>query len=59
MLHGTSPIDQFIHLMPVFSTILAVLFLKERLQGFHLFGIMLIIIGIFFATNLFRKGATS
>jgi drug/metabolite transporter (DMT)-like permease len=45
---------QFIHLMPVFSTILAVLFLKEHLQGYHLFGILLIIIGILFATDLLR-----
>jgi len=45
---------QFIHLMPVFSTILAVLFLKERLQGYHLLGILLIIIGILFATVMLR-----
>lgn len=50
---------QFIHLMPVFSTILAVLFLKEQLRGYHLLGIVLIISGIFFATNLLRKGAAS
>lgn len=45
---------QFIHLMPVFSTILAVIFLHERLQGFHLFGIVLIVTGIAAATNLLR-----
>lgn len=49
---------QFIHLMPVFSTILAVLFLKERLQGYHLFGILLIVIGIIFATDLLRPRKT-
>ena len=49
---------QFIHLMPVFSTILAVLFLKERLQGYHLFGIVLIVIGIIFATDLLRLRKT-
>ncbi len=46
---------QFIHLMPVFSTILAVLFLHERLQGFHLFGIFLIIAGILCTTNMLRS----
>jgi Integral membrane protein DUF6. len=45
---------QFIHLMPVFSTILAVLFLKEHLQGYHLLGILLIVVGIIFATDLLR-----
>ena len=49
---------QFIHLMPVFSTILAVLFLKERLQGYHLVGILLIVIGIIFATDLLRLKKT-
>jgi drug/metabolite transporter (DMT)-like permease len=42
---------QFIHLMPVFSTLLAMLFLGERLHLFHLAGIALIVAGIFFATR--------
>lgn len=41
---------QFVHLMPAFSTILAVLFLNERLYPFHLAGIGLIVIGILCAT---------
>lgn len=46
---------QFIHLMPVFSTLLAMLFLGERVRPFHLAGIALIVAGIFFATRG-RKG---
>jgi drug/metabolite transporter (DMT)-like permease len=41
---------QFIHLMPAFSTILAVAFLGERLRIFHVVGITLIFAGIFCAT---------
>lgn len=41
---------QFVHLMPAFSTILAVIFLGERLHPFHLAGITLIFVGIFCAT---------
>jgi len=41
---------QFIHLMPAFSTILAVLFLGERLHAFHVIGIVLIFAGIGCAT---------
>lgn len=41
---------QFVHLMPAFSTILAVIFLGERLHLFHVVGIMLIFVGILFAT---------
>ena len=41
---------QFVHLMPAFSTILAVVFLDERLMSFHIVGILLIFAGIFCAT---------
>jgi len=41
---------QFVHLMPAFSTLLAVIFLGERLQLFHLVGIALILAGILCAT---------
>jgi len=41
---------QFVHLMPAFSTILAVIFLGERLRAFHLAGIALIFVGILCAT---------
>jgi drug/metabolite transporter (DMT)-like permease len=41
---------QFVHLMPAFSTILAVIFLGERLHLFHIAGIALIFVGILCAT---------
>ncbi|UFS72212.1 DMT family transporter [Geomonas sp. RF6] len=41
---------QFVHLMPAFSTILAVLFLGEHLRPFHVVGIALIFAGIACAT---------
>ena len=41
---------QFVHLMPAFSTILAVFFLGERLHLFHVVGIALIFAGILCAT---------
>jgi len=41
---------QFVHLMPAFSTILAVIFLGERLHPFHIGGIALIFVGILCAT---------
>jgi drug/metabolite transporter (DMT)-like permease len=40
----------FIHLMPVFSIILAMLFLGERMRGFHAVGILLIFSGIVLTT---------
>jgi drug/metabolite transporter (DMT)-like permease len=41
---------QFVHLMPAFSTILAVIFLGERLRSFHIAGIALIFVGILCAS---------
>lgn len=43
---GANRAGQFVHLMPVFGSALAALFLGERLQGFHLVGAMLIAAGI-------------
>lgn len=39
---GAARAGQFIHLMPLFGSVLAVLFLGERLQLFHLAGLALI-----------------
>jgi drug/metabolite transporter (DMT)-like permease len=44
---GASVAVLFVHLMPVFGTILAWLFLGERLQIFHVAGIALILTGIY------------
>lgn len=43
---GANRSGPFIHLMPVFSTILAIIFLGETIQSFHLWGIGLIFTGI-------------
>lgn len=47
---GANKAGPFIHLMPVFSTILAVLFLDETLHSHHLQGIVLIFTGILMTT---------
>ncbi|GFO53410.1 permease [Geomonas sp. Red276] len=49
---------QFIHLMPAFSTMLAVLFLGERLRVFHVAGIVLIFAGILCATFRVQPATT-
>lgn len=50
---GASRASLFIHLMPVFGTLLSAIFLGEQPQHFHYVGISLIFIGIFLTM---RKG---
>ena len=50
---GASKTGQFTHLMPIFGTILAYIFLGEILQNYHLVGAILIIFGIYL--SLFYK----
>lgn len=52
---GANKAGPFVHLMPVFSTILAVIFLGETLKSFHLMGIAYIFIGILLTTVNFRR----
>ncbi len=56
---GANKAGPFIHLMPVFSTILAVLFLDEKLMHYHLTGIIFVFVGIFITSfkfsMVFRK----
>ncbi len=47
---GANKAGPFIHLMPVFSSILAMIFLGERMYGYHLAGIGLIFAGIALTT---------
>jgi drug/metabolite transporter (DMT)-like permease len=54
---GANKAGQFIHLMPVFSTLLAILFLGEVLQPFHFAGIALIGAGIYLTTSARRPKA--
>ena len=48
---GPNKAGLFVHLMPVFGALLAVIFLDERLYGYHFFGAALIFGGIFLATR--------
>lgn len=47
---GPNKAGPFIHLMPVFSTLLAVVFLDEAIEPYHLAGIALIFTGIAMTT---------
>jgi drug/metabolite transporter (DMT)-like permease len=48
---GANKAGLFIHLMPVFSTLLAILFLGEVLRPFHFAGIALIGAGLYLTTS--------
>lgn len=48
---GPSRASLFIHLMPVFASILAAVFLGERAAPYHLVGIALVFVGIFLTTG--------
>ena len=52
---GANRAGPFIHLMPVFSTILAVIFLGETIQGYHLQGVGLIFAGIAMTSIKLRR----
>ncbi|MCB0208617.1 MAG: DMT family transporter [Anaerolineae bacterium] len=52
---GANQAGLFIHLMPIFGSIMAMLFLGERLYWFHGLGIVLIVSGITLATRLRRS----
>ena len=53
---GANIAGPFIHLMPVFSTILAVFFLGETLTKNHMMAVLFIFGGIFMTTCRVRKG---
>ena len=48
---GANKTGIFIHLMPVFSIILAIIFLDEKLRGYHIKGTILIFSGILLTTT--------
>lgn len=50
-LAGAARAGQFLHLMPLFGSLLAALFLGERLHGYHLAGAALIALGIALAAR--------
>jgi drug/metabolite transporter (DMT)-like permease len=51
---GANRAGLFIHLMPVFGSLMAVLFLGETMQWFHGLGVTLILCGIVLATRARR-----
>jgi len=48
---GPSRSGVFLHLMPVFSSLMAILLLGERLANFHIFGALFILTGIIVSTK--------
>lgn len=52
---GANRAGQYLHLMPVFGTLLAAVFLGERLQAFHVLGAVLIAAGILLAQLLVKR----
>ncbi len=52
---GANRAGPFIHLMPVFSTILAILFLDEQIHFYHIIGIVMIFVGITMTTLHLRR----
>lgn len=52
---GAAKAGLFIHLMPVFAAILAMLFLDERLHPYHAAGVALVAIGILAASTSRRR----
>ena len=53
---GAGKAGQFMYLLPVFGTILSIIFLGETLRLFHLAGVSLIFSGVYLSTNA-RAGA--
>jgi len=48
---GANRSAPFVHLMPVFGAVLAIVFLGESFRAFHAIGFALVIIGVFIATR--------
>ena len=53
---GSNRSGIFLHLMPIFSTVLAILIFKERFMNFHLLGAVFIIGGIFLSSRKTKNG---
>ena len=48
---GANRAAVFLNLIPVFGAVLAIVFLRERIFGYHLIGAFLVVIGIFLAVR--------
>ena len=53
---GSNRSGIFLHLMPIFSTILAILIFKEKFMNYHLFGAIFIIFGIILSSKKANNG---
>jgi drug/metabolite transporter (DMT)-like permease len=53
---GSNRSGIFLHLMPIFSTVLAILIFDEKFMNFHLFGAVFIISGIFLSSRKLKNG---
>ena len=51
---GSNRSGIFLHLMPIFSTLLAIVIFKEKFMIFHLIGATFIIIGIILSSRRFK-----
>ena len=52
---GSNRAGIFLHLMPIFSTILAILIFNEKFMSFHLIGAILIVTGIILSSKKVRE----
>jgi drug/metabolite transporter (DMT)-like permease len=56
---GPNRAAPFFHLVPVFGSVMAILFLGEKLRLFHLIGYALVLAGIFIASRQSSAAATA
>ncbi|MGA1933531.1 DMT family transporter [Arcobacter sp. YIC-464] len=54
---GANKAGQFAHLMPIFGAVLAYIFLKEKLELYHLVGVLLIGLGIYLSIFYVKKSS--
>jgi drug/metabolite transporter (DMT)-like permease len=53
---GSNRSGIFLHLMPIFSTVLAILIFKEKFMNFHLIGAAFIVSGIILSSKKLKNG---
>jgi drug/metabolite transporter (DMT)-like permease len=53
---GSNRSGIFLHLMPIFSTVLAILIFKEKFMNYHLYGAIFIIGGIILSSRKLKNG---
>ena len=53
---GSNRSGIFLHLMPIFSTILAILIFREKFMNFHILGAVFIVGGIFLSSKKVKNG---